>query len=104
MGSLNRRFGVPALKRAPPLLNALHFAEQVNRLTNLKACVDQLRREGATSRQKQAELLGLSSGRDLASLLTGIHIYDDAAREIEWSMNKPKGWLDRDHRLEPLDD
>lgn len=103
MGKLTRHLAIRSSGSNPPLLNALHMATQINRRANLRACINQLNREGITSTQKQAESLGLYASSDLESFVAGSYINEEAAREIEWSMQKPKGWLDNDHRLEPLD-
>jgi hypothetical protein len=76
---------------------------QLNRHANLQACVDELERCGTTSKCDQAEFLGVSSGKGLKVLISGDHIYDVAAREIEWAMQKRDGWLDEDHRQERLE-
>jgi hypothetical protein len=35
------------------------------------------------------------SGRELDALLDGDPIPDALAREVEWAMHRPDGWLDR---------
>ncbi|MGN6482497.1 hypothetical protein [Luteibacter sp.] len=49
--------------------------------------------EGSDSLRSQAERLGLSVG-ELESFLAATPVPDDVARDVEWTMHLPAGWLD----------
>lgn len=49
--------------------------------------------EGSDSLRSQAERLGVSLGQ-LEGFLAGTPVSDDVARDIEWTMHLPTGWLD----------
>jgi len=52
-----------------------------------------LQLEGSDSLRSQAARLGLSVGQ-LDAFLAGTTVPDDVARDIEWTMHLPTGWLD----------
>lgn len=51
-------------------------------------------------RIKKSKLLGLSR-EGLQRAISGGGLTDEEAREAEWAMNRPRGWMDIDHRGEP---
>ncbi|KJV34743.1 hypothetical protein VI08_09095 [Luteibacter yeojuensis] len=55
--------------------------------------LESLRGEGSGSLRSQAERVGLPVGA-LRNFLAGFPIPDDIARDIEWTMHLPEGWLD----------
>lgn len=75
---------------------------QLNRRANLRTLLEELTSEGITGTVTRAAILGLD-GREVMALLRGKYIGDEAAREIEWSMQRREGWLDEDHRRHLLD-
>jgi hypothetical protein len=56
------------------------------------------------SYENQASFLGLGKRLVLTELLRGADISTTVARDIEWAMQKRRGWMDEDHRNETLDD
>ncbi|KJV34785.1 hypothetical protein VI08_09365 [Luteibacter yeojuensis] len=72
------------------------------RHVNLRRLLLQLDREGLNSWLAQSDLLGLTQPAVLKRMVAGSCIADDVAREIEWSLHRPSGWLDR-IAAEPLD-
>ena len=75
---------------------------QLNRRANLRTVLDELAVEGITGAVTRSSILGIDD-RELLAMLRGKHIGNDAAREIEWAMQRREGWLDEDHRRERLD-
>jgi len=43
------------------------------------------------------KVLGGISGNDLKAMVTGEPITDKVAREMEWAMHRPAGWMDGRH-------
>lgn len=79
-------------------------AVQLNRRANLRSVLIELDWLGVCSYENQAAFLGLGKRQILTDLLRGSDITTSAARDIEWAMQKRCGWMDEDHRDEPLDD
>jgi len=76
---------------------------QLNRRANLRAVLIELDWLGVCSYENQAAFLGLGKRQILTDLLRGTDITTSAARDVEWAMQKRCGWMDEDHRNEPLD-
>ena len=76
---------------------------QTRRRANLRHLVDLLIDEGIVSDTVQGAILGNVSGDALREILAGAEISDDFAREVEWAMSRPEGWLD-EKRQDALDD
>ena len=74
--------------------NPLPETVQANRRANLRRIVLELGSEGIESNLLIDQVLGLRTGV-LAELRNGANIPDALAREIEWAMNRPPHWLDR---------
>lgn len=72
-------------------------AIQHQRHQNLQRLLAQLEREGVRSAAALGELLSIGSERDLKALTDGGYIADLLAREIEWALHRPLGWMDRTH-------
>jgi hypothetical protein len=70
---------------------------------NLRTLVVQLEREGVQSWGALSAVLGLADEDALKHMVGGAYIADVVAREIEWSVHRPAGWLDRASEG-PLDD
>ena len=70
------------------------------RLANLVCLIEELGPEGLEPRIRKSKLLGLSR-EALQRAMAGGCLAEDEAREVEWAMNRPRGWLDADHRGEP---
>lgn len=77
---------------------------QLNRRANLRGVLIELDWLGVCSYENQAAFLGLGKRQVLTDLLRGTDIEAAAARDVEWAMQKRCGWMDEDHRGEPLDD
>jgi hypothetical protein len=77
---------------------------QFNRRANLRGVLIELDWLGVCSYENQAAFLGLGKRQILTDLLRGTDITTSAARDVEWAMQKRRGWMDEDHRGEPLDD
>jgi hypothetical protein len=77
---------------------------QLNRRANLRGVLIELDWLGVCSYENQAAFLGLGKRQILTDLLRGIDITPSTARDVEWAMQKRCGWMDEDHRSEPLDD
>lgn len=75
---------------------------QLNRRANLRTILDELAVDGITGAVTRASILGIDD-RELLAMLRGKYISNEAAREIEWAMQRREGWLDEDHRRETLD-
>lgn len=73
---------------------ASDFARQTRRRANLRHLIELLHEEGIQSWHLQGAILGML-GADLKALIEGAAITNEVAREIEWSMHRPTGWLDR---------
>ncbi|MGA7437038.1 MAG: hypothetical protein WBW32_02785 [Luteibacter sp.] len=67
---------------------------QTHRRANLSRLLFELESDGIESNLLIDQVLGLRTGV-LASVRKGADIPDAIAREIEWAMNRPPGWLDR---------
>ncbi|UPG88256.1 hypothetical protein L2Y96_12585 [Luteibacter aegosomaticola] len=76
---------------------------QTRRRANLRHLIDLLIGEGFTSAAAQGGILGNLTGEALREILAGAEISDALAREVEWSMSRPEGWLD-EKRQSALDD
>ncbi|UPG92778.1 hypothetical protein [Luteibacter aegosomatissinici] len=81
-------------RRRRPSPGFLPDSLQLNRRGNLRALLQELEDDGIESAVLVDQLLGLHAGT-LADIRRGTEITDATAREIEWAMNKPVGWLDR---------
>ncbi|HVI55618.1 MAG TPA: hypothetical protein VM621_11305 [Luteibacter sp.] len=77
---------------------------QLNRRANLRGILIELDWTGVCSYENQASFLGLGKRQVLTEFLRGVDITTAVARDIEWAMQKRRGWMDEDHRGEPLDD
>lgn len=84
--------------------NSVDDTLQLNRRANLRGVLIELDWQGVCSYENQAAFLGLGKRQSLTNLLRGGAITAPVARDIEWSMHKRNGWMDEDHRGEPLDD
>lgn len=67
---------------------------QAIRRANLRRVMNDLAKEGIETTFHLAQVLGLST-HVLTRLRAGAAITDQLAREVEWAMNRPQGWLDR---------
>lgn len=76
-----------ALSFAAPSIASTVRLDQLLRLTARVAS------EGSTTLRAQAERLGVPVGA-LRNYLTGFPVPDDVARDIEWTLHLPTGWLD----------
>lgn len=63
------------------------------RRTNLRFLLNELRREGIAHRESRARMLGIPPD-DFQRIVDGAPISDRLARDVEWAMNRPRGWLD----------
>ncbi|WP_369929190.1 hypothetical protein [Xanthomonas sp. NCPPB 2632] len=70
------------------------------RRANLIGLMEELGPEGLEPRIRKSKLLGLSR-EALQRAIGGGGLAEEEAREVEWAMNRPRGWLDADHRGEP---
>ncbi|WP_354513138.1 MULTISPECIES: hypothetical protein [unclassified Luteibacter] len=70
------------------------------RRANLVSLMEELGPDGLEPRIRKSKLLGLSR-EALQRAIGGGGLTDEEAREVEWAMNRPRGWLDTDHRGEP---
>jgi hypothetical protein len=77
---------------------------QLNRRANLRGVLVELDWLGVCSYENQAAFLGLRKRQVLTDLLRGAEIPAPMARDMEWAMHKRQGWMDEDHRGEPLAD
>jgi len=77
---------------------------QLYRRVNLRSVLIELDWLGVCSYENQAAFLGFGKRQILTDLLRGTDITTSAARDVEWAMQKRCGWMDEDHRGEPLDD
>jgi hypothetical protein len=77
---------------------------QLNRRANLRSVLNELDWLGVCSYENQASFLGLGKRQVLTDLLRGADITPSMARDMEWAMQKRKGWMDEDHRGELLAD
>lgn len=67
---------------------------QINRRANLRSIIEELESDGVDSALLIDQVLGMATGT-VANIRKGAEITDAMAREIEWAMNRPSGWLDR---------
>jgi hypothetical protein len=86
-----------ATARPRPRQGLLPDTVQLNRRGNLRLVLQDLEGEGIESFPLIDQVLGLAAG-SIKVIQKGAYITDAMAREIEWSMNLPKGWLDRGPR------
>jgi hypothetical protein len=77
-------------------MSASELALQTRRRANLRHLIQSLEEEGVQSASAQAAILANMTGPQLQALMDGDAISYTLAREIEWAMNRPSGWLDRD--------
>jgi hypothetical protein len=77
---------------------------QLIRRANLRGALIELDWLGVCSYENQAAFLGLGKRQVLTEFLRGADISSATARDVEWAMQKRRGWMDEDHRGEPLDD
>lgn len=79
-----------------PRTGAGHLPDsvQLNRRGNLRVLLRELEGDGLESTLLAEHVLGLPTGT-VSGLRNGVDITDAMAREIEWAMNRPAGWLDR---------
>ncbi|WP_157006535.1 hypothetical protein [Luteibacter yeojuensis] len=64
------------------------------RRARLRYLVLQCQRDGIESWETLGAILAGISGTQLKAFLRGAPIDDGVAREIEWTTNRPSGWLD----------
>jgi hypothetical protein len=76
-------------------MNGLDPALQTRRRANLRHLIEALDREGVQSWAAQAGILADMSGPALRAVMEGGPVSNALAREIEWAMHRPNGWLDR---------
>ncbi|HXS18995.1 MAG TPA: hypothetical protein VN764_17475 [Polyangiaceae bacterium] len=76
-------------------MSASQLALQTRRRANLRHLIQSLDEEGVQSVDAKAAIVANMTGRQLQGLMEGDTISDTLAREIEWGMNRPNGWLDR---------
>jgi hypothetical protein len=76
-------------------MSASELALQTRRRANLRHLLQSLDREGVQSWPAQAAIFANMTGPELRTVMEGAQISDGLAREIEWSMHRPDGWLDR---------
>lgn len=76
-------------------MSAYELALQTRRRANLRHLIQALEREGIQSWALQAGILGDISGPELQAIMADGTITDAFAREVEWAMQRPSGWLDR---------
>lgn len=67
---------------------------------NLLAVCKVLDGDNVIGTAAQAEALGVAESL-LRSWLNGRLITDGLARELEWSVQRPSGWMDEDHWGQP---
>jgi hypothetical protein len=75
-------------------MNASELALQTRRRANLRHLLQSLDREGVQSWTAQGAILANMTGLELRAMMEGALISNALAREIEWSMHRPDGWLD----------
>jgi hypothetical protein len=76
-------------------MSASELARQTRRRANLRHLIQLLESEGIESPSVQAGILANLTALQLQGLLEGGAIPDALAREIEWAMHRPDGWMDR---------
>jgi len=64
------------------------------RRANLRRLPNELRCEGILCRQSRTRMLGIPPD-EFQRIVDGAPIGDRLARDVEWAMNRPRGWLDR---------
>ncbi|KJV34763.1 hypothetical protein [Luteibacter yeojuensis] len=84
-------------------MNHIEDERQSYRRSNLRHLTRQLAEEGMESLAAQGAALGYLAEQELRNLLAGAPISDAMAREIEWAVQRPEGWLDGP-RKDALDD
>lgn len=80
--------------------SALMSELQRIRHENLLAVCKVLAGDNVVGTAAQAEVLGVAEHL-LRSWLNGRLITDGLARELEWSAQRPSGWMDEDHWGQP---
>ncbi|WP_157006507.1 hypothetical protein [Luteibacter yeojuensis] len=70
---------------------------QAIRRGNLRLLMATLSTEGVDAWDTSGKLLAGISGVQLRALMRGMVIDDAMAREMEWSMQRPVGWMDHAH-------
>jgi hypothetical protein len=78
-------------------------ALQAIRRSNLRLLMAELSTEGVDAWDASGKLLAGISGVQLRALMRSAVIDDAMAREMEWSMQRPVGWMDHAH-AGPLDE
>jgi hypothetical protein len=76
-------------------MSTSELARQTRRRANLRHLIQLLESEGIESPSVQAGILANLTALQLKDLLGGGAIPDALAREIEWAMHRPDGWMDR---------
>lgn len=71
------------------------LALQTRRHANLRHLIQLLDAEGIQSWAVQAAVFADMTGPQLQALMEGDTISDWLAREIEWAVHRPNGWLDK---------
>lgn len=95
-----RAHGQAAADEVAQVLRAASQANQVNRRsTNLAEVVRELGGERTGGMALVAQVLGVPEA-SLWVLLRGAPMSDEVAKEIEWAVHKPVGWLDGAHEVE----
>jgi len=84
-------------------MSASDLALQTRRRANLRHLIQSLDQVGVQSRSLQAEIIAGMKGPDLQRIIDGGRISDAFAREVEWAMHRPHGWLDRQPEDAPDD-
>jgi hypothetical protein len=73
------------------------------RHVNLRAVLTQLQREGFSGYDEQAQHLGNVTGQQLAAMDQGATIDAAFAAQVEWALNRRRGWMDELHGDDPLE-
>ncbi|APG04841.1 hypothetical protein BJI69_13690 [Luteibacter rhizovicinus DSM 16549] len=76
-------------------MSTSQLALQTRRRANLHHLIQLLDGEGLQSWAARAAVMANITGAQLKAFMEGEAISDEMAREIEWSMHRPSGWLDR---------
>jgi hypothetical protein len=84
-------------------MSDIEDTRQEQRRANLRHLTRQLAEEGMESLAAQGAALGYLTEKELRDLLAGARISDAVAREIEWAVQRPVGWLDAP-RTDALDE
>ena len=73
------------------------------RRVNLRAVLTQLQREGFADYEDQARHIGNVTGQRLADMDQGAEIDAAFAEQVEWALNRRRGWMDELHGDDPLE-